>query len=60
MPKALCMTGMVVAILVFVLFSLDLAFRIPFGRASAMMDTAFVLCAAGLGALSFLTFLEQD
>jgi hypothetical protein len=51
---------MAVAILVFVLFLLDLVFRIPFGRASAMMDAAFVICAAGLGALSFLTFLEQD
>ena len=60
MPKALCMTGMVVAVLVFVFFVFDLALKIPFQRASWFVDLAFVLCAAALGYLSWATFREQD
>ena len=67
MPKALCMAGMVIAILVFILFLLDLIFGLvgpvwlaPFRYASWPMDVAFVICAAGLGVLSWLTFREQD
>ena len=67
MPKALCMAGMVIAILVFILFLLDLIFGLvgpewlaPFRNASRLMDIAFVICAAGLGVLSWLTFREQD
>lgn len=67
MPKALCMTGMVIAILVFILFLLDLVFGLvgptwlaPFKSASRLMDIAFVICAAILGFLSWTTFREQD
>ncbi|HND56526.1 MAG TPA: hypothetical protein PLV92_29110 [Pirellulaceae bacterium] len=62
MPKALCMTGMVIAILILVLFLLDLTMPsawAPFKRASAMMDIGFILCAVGLGYLSWTTFREQ-
>ena len=60
MPKVLCMSGMVIAILILVVFLLDLAVKIPFQRISLMMDIVFVLCAAGLGYLSWSTFREQD
>ena len=60
MPKALCMTGMVISALILVLFLLDLAIGIPFRKASMMMDVLFLLCASGLGYLSWITFREQD
>ncbi len=60
MPKVLCMSGMVIAILILVLFLLDLAVAFPFRRVSAFMDVSFVLCALGLGYLSWSTFQEQD
>jgi hypothetical protein len=67
MPKALCITGMVIAILVFVLFTADLIFGLmgmewlaPFQSASPMMDILFAVCAAILAWLSWSTLREQD
>ena len=60
MPKALCLTGMVIAIVVFLLFLLDLILGFPFQGASMSLDIVFVICAAGLGFISFTTFREQD
>lgn len=62
MPKALCMTGMVVAILILVLFLLDMVVPeawAPFKRSNWLMDIGFVLCASGLGYLSWATYREQ-
>ncbi|MCA9164444.1 MAG: hypothetical protein R3C99_10335 [Pirellulaceae bacterium] len=67
MPKALCMTGMVIAILVLVLFLADLLLGLfgmtwlaPFKYASMMMDILFIVCALILGWLSWATLREQD
>ena len=60
MPKALCLTGMVIAIVVFLLFLLDLIVKVPFQRANLVMDVVFVLCAAALAFISWTTFREQD
>lgn len=62
MPKALCITGMVVAGLILVVFLTDLVLPVslaPFKKASSVMDITFVLCAAGLGYLSWSTWKEQ-
>ena len=59
MPKALSISGMVIAVLIFLLFVLDLALAFPFQRSSMMMDIVFVLCSLGLGYLSWATFKEQ-
>ena len=59
MPKALSISGMVIAVLIFLLFTLDLALGFPFQRSSMMMDIVFVLCSLGLGYLSWATFKEQ-
>ena len=56
------MTGMVTAILILLLFALDLALPFawaPFKKASTMMDVSFILCAAGLGYLSWSTYRQQ-
>jgi hypothetical protein len=59
MPKALTISGMVVAVLLFFVFGLDLALRIPFDKASVSMDIVFLLCAALLGYMSWSTYREQ-
>jgi hypothetical protein len=59
MPKALCISGLVVAGLVLVLFAADLAVGIPFRRASMMMDVSLLVCAALLALLSWFTLREQ-
>ena len=61
MPKALCIVGMVVAGILAILFGLDLALPVgkPFGGVSMVMSIGFLICAAILGYVSWLTFREQ-
>lgn len=59
MPKALCISGMVISVLMLILFGLDMAMGIPFHGASPMMDITFIVCAGLLGYLSWSTFREQ-
>jgi hypothetical protein len=63
--KALCISGMVVAGLVLVLFLTDLLFGMiglqmlqPFKFSSWLMDIAFIILAAGLGFLSWSAWKE--
>jgi hypothetical protein len=58
MPKALTIASMVVAGLLFLVFGLDAALGIPFGQASLSMDIGMVICAAGLGYLSWAAYRE--
>jgi hypothetical protein len=59
MPKALCISGLVVSGLVIILFAFDLAVGIPFRRASVMMDVSLLVSAALLGVISWFTLREQ-
>jgi hypothetical protein len=59
MPKALCMSGLVVAGLVIILFAADLAVGVPFKRASVMLDVSLLCSAALLGVISWFTLREQ-
>lgn len=66
MPKALCLIGLVISILVFLLFTLDLVLGLasmpgsaPFQAASPAMDFVFMLASGGLIYLSWMTFREQ-
>jgi hypothetical protein len=58
MPRVLTVAGMVVAGLLVLMFGLDLAVRVPFGRASLAMDVAILICAAALGYMSWSTYRE--
>ena len=63
MPKALCLMGMVVSILIFLIFLLDLVLPRDwafFQKGQWGLDIIFVVCAAGLGYLSWSTLREQD
>lgn len=59
MPKALSISGLVVAGLILLIFGLDLAMEKPFGRPSMAMDVGFVLSAALLAYMSWSTYREQ-
>ena len=59
MPKALCIIGTVVAVLLLLVFGVDLALKFPFGRVSWLMDVGLIVCSAVLGYLSWMTFREQ-
>lgn len=59
MPKALCLVGSVVAVLLLLVFGLDLAVGFPFHRANILMDVGCLLCAAALGYISWTTLKEQ-
>lgn len=59
MPKALTISGMVVAGLLLLMFAADLAIGIPFSQASVAMDIIFLVCAVVLGYMSWSTYREQ-
>ncbi len=58
MPKALTISAMVIAALLFLLFGLDLAVGIPFGQASVMMDAGVLFSSALLGYMGWSVYRE--
>jgi hypothetical protein len=58
MPKALSITGMVVAVLLLLIFGLDLGLGFPFKKSSMMMDIGFLVCSAILAYMSWSTYRE--
>jgi len=50
---------MVVALLLVILFGLDLGLGMPFGGVSMAMSVGFIVCALILAFLSWTTFREQ-
>lgn len=59
MPRALCLIGSVVAVLLLLVFGLDLIIAFPFLRRSLVMDIGCLVCAAALGYMSWTTLKEQ-
>ncbi len=62
MPKALCISGMVVAALLLLIFGLDMILGFPFGVAeqtSYFMHGGVVVSSAILGYLSWSAWREQ-
>lgn len=58
MPKALTISGMVVAGLLLVIFLLDVSLGVPFRKASLAMDVGFIICSLALAYLSWSTYRE--
>ncbi len=58
MSKALSVFGVVVAVILVLVFGLDLAVGIPFSGAHTLMDIAFLICALLLGYLSWNTLQD--
>jgi hypothetical protein len=59
MPKALCILGMVVSILLIVLFGMDLAMSFPFRGIGMVWSIVFMLGSGILTYLSWSTFRRQ-
>lgn len=58
MAKVMTFGGMAVAGLIALVFGLDLALGIPFGRANMLIDIGFAICAGILGYLSWNAFRD--
>ncbi len=58
MPKVLSIIGMVVAVLVLLVFGLDLAMEFPFNRADIYIDIGLLIGAIALAYLSWNTYRE--
>lgn len=59
MSKGLCIVGAVVAVLLLILFVLDLSIGFPFQTSSKTIDIGMTICAVALAYLSWATFREQ-
>ena len=60
MAKGLTIAALAIAVLMLILFGVDLAIQIPFGRQSMLLDICFVICGLGLAILGFTTWRELD
>jgi hypothetical protein len=58
MAKAMSIAGMVIGGLVALMFGLDLALKIPFGRLAAGAEVGLFLCGAILAYLGWNAFRE--
>ena len=60
MARGLTIAAIAIAVLMLVLFGLDLAIGIPFGTQSPLIDICFLICGLGLGLLGVTTWRELD
>jgi hypothetical protein len=58
MSKALAIIGMLIALLILLVFALDMAIKLPFGGANNTMDIGMIVGAAILAYLGFSAFRE--
>lgn len=58
MPKALTISGMVVAALILLIFLLDLVLGFPFKKASSVLDVGFIIASLLLGFLGWSSYRE--
>ncbi len=56
MSKVLCLFSTAVSALLLLVFLLDIAAGVPFKKANTLMDIIFIVCSAGIIALSILCF----
>jgi len=66
MPKALCLTSLVVAVIIVVLFLADavmgimgMATMAPLRGANLLMDITFILTGSALATMSYITWRDQ-
>ena len=59
MPKALAMSGLVVAVLILLICGIDLAVGLTLGGVSKTMDITFLIAAVIMGYVSWMTYREQ-
>lgn len=60
MPKAMCIIGSIVALLLVLLFGLDVFIGIPFKTHSTLMDVIMIIAGVVMVYLSWATLREQS
>jgi uncharacterized membrane protein (DUF4010 family) len=60
MAKILCMVGMAISALIFLVFLIDLAAGFPFSRYSILLDVCFLGIAVMLAWMGWKTYKEQQ
>ena len=60
MAKKLCLASVIICLLVFILFTVDISCGIPFSRANFILDIAMMVSSLTILVLSWMTFREQD
>lgn len=60
MARGLTITSLVIAVLLLLMFGLDLATGMPFKKQSVPLDIVFVLCSFGLALLGWTTWRELE
>lgn len=60
MARGLTIAAMVIAVFMLVLFGLDLAIGIPFGKQNLMIDISFLVCGVGMILLGISTWRELE
>lgn len=59
MSKFLCLFSTAVSALLLLVFLLDIVAGVPFKKASSLMDIIFIVCSAGVVALSIICLRQQ-
>ena len=59
MSKALCWVGLILSLIVFLIFLLDVSAAIPFGRRNIFVDVIFMVIALLMMWMSWTTYREQ-
>ena len=59
MSKILCIASLALSCLLLLIFLLDLAIGVPFGKVSVIMDLGFIVSAGIIAVFSFLTMREM-
>ena len=60
MAKTLCIIGMALSALVFLVFLIDISVAFPFSRYSIMMDVVFLTVSVLLAWMSWNVYREQS
>ena len=60
MAKILCMVGMAISALIFLVFLVDIAVQWPFHRHSITLDVTFMVVSLMVAWMSWKTYKEQQ
>lgn len=60
MAKKLCLAAVIICLLVFILFTVDISVGFPFARANIILDIVMMVSSLTILVLSWMTFREQE
>ena len=60
MAKILCMVGLAISALIFLIFLVDISAGWPFSRYSILLDVCFMVVSVMVAWMSWVTYKEQQ